>query len=224
MTAADRVYREIKKRILNGEYPPETYVREPSIGDLLKVSRTPIREALRCLASEGWVETIPHQGARVVAWTSRDVEEVFELRYLLEPQVVRRAADRIGDEGLDQLGALATRMETLSAGTPDHAALEEIAELNDLFHARLSQAADSPRLQRLLEAIVQIPVTRRSFQYYSLEELQRSMQHHREIIRALWLREGDWGASIMQAHILGARAAHLRWTGMGDDIDATQNV
>ncbi|MCP1673486.1 DNA-binding GntR family transcriptional regulator [Natronocella acetinitrilica] len=211
MTAADRVYGVIKKRILNGRYPPGSYVREATIGTELELSRTPIREALRRLVSEGWVEIIPHHGARVVSWTSRDVEEVFEIRALLEPHVVRRAASRISDEQLDTLSALADEMEGLAVD-PDEDALEQIAALNSRYHGCLIDAADSPRLQRLLEALVQVPVGRRSFEHYSAEELQRSMQHHREMIRALAAGDGDWAAPIMRAHVLAARSAHLRWT------------
>lgn len=209
MTAAERVYAIIKQRILNGQYPPGSYVREATIGHELELSRTPIREALRRLVSDGWVEVIPHHGAQVVAWTQRDVEEVFELRVLLEPQVVRRAASRIDAARLDSLSELATHMERLCE-RGDDAAIDEIAILNNRYHAELIAAADSPRLQRLLEAIVQVPVSRRSFHHYTREELSGSMQHHREIIRALTAGDGEWAASVMRAHILAARAAQMR--------------
>ncbi|MDR5905252.1 GntR family transcriptional regulator [Franzmannia qiaohouensis] len=208
MTAADRVYAIIKQRILDGQYPADSYVREATIGHELELSRTPIREALRRLVSDGWVEVIPHHGARVVSWTQRDVEEVFELRVLLEPQVVRRAASRIDATQLDSLGELACHMEQLCERGDDQA-IDEIAGLNNRFHAELITAADSPRLQRLLEAIVQVPVSRRSFHHYSDEELHGSMRHHREIIRALAAGDGEWAASVMRAHILAARAAQL---------------
>ncbi|MFQ3789030.1 GntR family transcriptional regulator [Halomonas sp. A29] len=216
MTAADRVYQIIKQRILNGRYPAGSYVREATIGQELELSRTPIREALRRLVSDGWVEAIPHHGARVVAWTQRDVEEVFELRVLLEPQVVRRAASRITPERLATLEALAERMDSL-AERDDEVTIEEIAMLNNQYHAELVAAADSPRLQRLLETIVQIPVSRRSFHHYTAEELHGSMQHHRELIRALAAGDGEWAASVMRAHILAARAAQLRPTA-GEEV------
>ena len=209
MTAADRVYHIIKQRILNGGYAAGSYVREAAIGEELDYSRTPIREALRRLESDGWVEAIPHHGARVVGWTQHDVEEVFELRVLLEPQVVRRAAKRIGEAELIVLWNFADQMEKLCQ-QDDERAIDEIAVLNNQFHAELVTTADSPRLQRLLETIVQVPVSRRSFHHYTREELLCSMQHHREIIRALQHRDGEWAAAIMRAHILAARAAQMR--------------
>lgn len=211
MTSADRVYELIKSRILNGQCSAGSYVRESTIGREYSVSRTPIREALRRLVSEGWAEAIPHHGVRVVAWTQRDVEEVFELRALLEPHVVRRASSRVTVEQFAELRSLAKEMEEI-AGGPGPAELERITALNACFHDCLIKAADSPRLQRLFDAVVQVPVSRRSFHHYTHEEMQRSMQHHRELIRALSLSDGEWAASIMRAHVLGARAAHLRWT------------
>jgi DNA-binding GntR family transcriptional regulator len=128
---------------------------------------------------------------------------------LLEPQVVKRAAKRISETQLIELERFADQMEMLSQ-QDDERAIDEIAVLNNQFHAELVTAADSPRLQRLLETIVQVPVSRRSFHHYTREELLCSMQHHREIIRALQNRDGEWAAAIMRAHILAARAAQMR--------------
>ncbi|WP_249975864.1 GntR family transcriptional regulator [Vreelandella olivaria] len=223
MTAADRVYQIIKQRILNGWYTAGSYVREAAIGEELDYSRTPIREALRRLVSDGWVEAIPHHGARVVGWTQQDVEEVFELRVLLEPQVVRRAAKRIHESQLGRLNDLANQMEALCQRS-DEEAVDQIALLNNQFHAELVAAAESPRLQRLLETIVQVPVSRRSFHHYTREELLSSMQHHREIIRALILQEGEWAAAIMRAHILAARTAQMRQNKHGNCSNAARSA
>nr|WP_290827032.1 GntR family transcriptional regulator [Halomonas sp.] len=221
MTAADRVYYIIKQRILNGGYAAGSYVRETAIGEELDYSRTPIREALRRLVSDGWVEAIPHHGARVVGWTQHDVEEVFELRVLLEPQVVRRAAKRIREAQLNLLTSFADQMEMLCE-QEDECAIDKIAVVNNQFHAELVTAADSPRLQRLLETIVQVPVSRRSFHHYTRDELLRSMQHHREIVRALQSQDGEWAAAIMRAHILAARAAQMRQKQPGNTAQVEQ--
>ncbi len=223
MTAADRVYQIIRKRILDGQYPAGCYVRETAIGQELELSRTPIREALRRLVSDGWVEAIPHHGAQVVSWTQRDVEEVFELRVLLEPQVARRAASRIEPGELDELESLAGRMEALCRDEGE-GAIEEIAILNDDYHARLMAAAGSPRLQRLLETIVQVPVSRRSYHHYTREELSGSMHHHRELLRALAAGDGEWAASVMRAHLLAARAAQMRFAACVEEPKIARGV
>lgn len=213
-TTVNRVHQAIKNGILNGEYPPGTYIRETAIAKKLAVSRTPIRETIRRLVSEGWLESIPNRGARVVQWTEADVDEVFELRALLEPLVAKRAAGRLSKAQSEELEGLAVVMETLATdGTT--AARDEITALNQRFHETLSQVAGSQRIQRILQGVVIVPIARRSFHNYTAAELQRSMQHHREIIRALKANDGEWAAAIMRGHVLAARAVHMRqaaWT------------
>jgi DNA-binding GntR family transcriptional regulator len=209
MTAADRVYQEIKNGILCGEFASGLFIREEAIARQLAVSRTPIREAIRRLVSEGWLESIPNCGARVVEWSGADVEEVFELRSLLEPLVAKRAAARLSPRQIEELDGLAVAMEALVA-LGDGVARDEITQLNQRLHQMIAEAAASPRIQRILQSVVLVPIARRSFHNYTAEELQRSMSHHQELIRALKARDGEWAAAVMRTHILAARAVHMR--------------
>jgi DNA-binding GntR family transcriptional regulator len=211
VTTADSVHESIKNGILRGEYQSGAFVREEAIAKQLEVSRTPVREAIRRLVSEGWLEAIPNRGSRVVLWTEADVEEVFELRALLEPLLARCAARHVADQQLEELELLATAMEALAArDTPS--ARDEIAKLNRRFHDIITEAAERPRTEKILHGVAQMPVVRRSFHHYTSTELQRSMSQHRELIRALALRDGEWAAAVMRAHILAARAVHMRGT------------
>lgn len=208
-TATDRVYRAIRQGILSRRYGEDGFLREEALARELQSSRTPVREALRRLVSEGWLEQIPHRGARIVQWTAEDADEVFELRSVLEPHAARRAATRIEAGQLQRLRTLADSMEAL-CGAPGVAERERIAALNDTYHAVVLAAAGSPRLQKLIGVVMQAPISSRSFFRYQTEELTRSMQHHREIITALESRDADWAAGVMRAHILAGRRAHLR--------------
>jgi len=208
-TMTERAYRAIRRRILDGAYDSHEFLREQSLARTLEISRTPVREALRRLVSEGWIEQIPHCGARVVEWTREDAEEVFELRGILESHAARRAATRMDTSNWDRLAELVDAMEALAASAqPD--AREDIAPLNDEFHRIILESAGSPRLQRLVSAIVQTPMTTRSFQRYDAQEMARSMSQHRDILRAIHEGDGTWAAATMRAHILAARPAHKR--------------
>lgn len=209
----ERAYRAIRRRILDGMYNSNRFLREESLARALGISRTPVREALRRLVSEGWIEQIPHCGARVVEWTHDDAEEVFELRSILEAHAARRAAARMSWAGLTRLGELIDTMEELAASERAEAR-EDIAPLNDEFHRVILEASGSPRLQRLVAAIVQAPMTTRSFQRYDAREMARSMSQHRDILRAIREGDGVWAAASMRGHILAARPAHKR-----DDTD-----
>ena len=105
--AAHKAYSLVKERILSGEYPPAMRITEQEIADASGVSRTPVREALQRLQSEGLVRVAANQGAVVVDWNDDDATDVFELRALLEPYGAARAATRIDAAGIQRLRALA---------------------------------------------------------------------------------------------------------------------
>ena len=208
-TMTERAYRAIRRRILDGHFDSHRFLREESLARALEISRTPVREALRRLVSEGWLEQIPHRGARVVAWNHEDAEEIFELRSILEAHAAYRAARRMSAADAERLGELMHSMEQL-AYSEDDDARADIAPLNDEFHRIILTAAGSPRLQRLVGVIVQAPMTTRSFHRYDARELMRSMMQHRDILRAILDGDGRWAAATMQAHILAARPVHNR--------------
>ena len=210
-TATAKVRDVIKQRILDGQYHAHEYIRETGIAQELDVSRTPVREALRELTSEGWLEAIPHHGSRVVAWTEKDAREVFELRLVLEPMAVRLASENMTEDCLSQLEAMATRMERLSERVDAEPSVRnEIASLNHEFHRELIQASGNQRLASVLESVVRTSVIRRNFGNYDLANLRRSMRHHREILEAIRACSPAWAEHLMHAHLLAAQALHIR--------------
>ncbi len=209
-TAKTEVHDAIKQRILNAVYQSHEFIREARVAQELEVSRTPVREAFRELISEGWLEAIPHQGARVTAWTERDAREVFEIRLVLEPMAVALACHKIDKARLDYLKSLANQMETLTEQVGTNAeARNDIAALNHEFHRELIAGSDNQRLVTALENIVRTSVIRRNFTNYNPEHLQRSMRHHREILGAIEAGSVSWAESIMRSHLLAARDLHV---------------
>ncbi|NVK40347.1 MAG: GntR family transcriptional regulator [Oceanospirillaceae bacterium] len=211
-TAVEQVYEAIKQRILDGEYVSHQYVRESTVAKELDVSRTPVREALRELVSEGWLEAIPHHGARVTAWTEKDAREVFEIRLVLEPMAVAAACLRMDESRLNYLKGLARQMEALTERKDDAADVRnEIAALNHEFHRELIAACDNQRLIAMLQSLVRTSVIRRNFGQYNIAHLRRSMQHHAEILQAVEARNPAWAESMMRSHLLAARELHLKF-------------
>jgi DNA-binding GntR family transcriptional regulator len=219
MSTLQLVHDAIKNGILNGEYPSGTFIREEAIAKQLAVSRTPVREAINRLVSGGWLEAIPNRGARVTQWAEADVEEVFELRVLLEPLAAKCAASRLTGSQLEELDQLQQAMSELAVKKTS-AARDKITGLNHRLHAIIAEAADLPRVRRVLQDVVVMPVARRSFHNYNPAELQRSMNHHRELIEALRSRDGEWAAAVMRAHMLAARAVHLRHAAKSTRLDS----
>lgn len=203
-SSGERAYEAIKQQILSGGYPAGARLREEELSAAVGVSRTPIREALRRLSAEGVVEFLPNRGAHVASWTDQELNEIFELRALLESYAARRAATRVGPTEIERLDKLASAMEE-ALDMDDEESLVRVAELNNEFHQLLMQAAASPQLVTMTQAIVQIPLVHRTFRRYTHADLLRSFAHHRELVDACRAGDGVWAESVMRSHILAAR-------------------
>ena len=206
MRAVDRAYDTVRSGIIAGRYLAGARLTEQEIATTVGVSRTPVREALRRLDAEGLVEFTPNLGAVVTTWSEADSDEVFDLRAMLESYGARRATLRATIGQIGELRGLAeTQYRESVDRKPGH--LERIAELNSQFHRRLQEAAGSARLGRALAALIEAPLMMRTFQKYTPEDLQRSAQHHLEVVRALEARDPEWAAAVMLSHIHAARGA-----------------
>jgi DNA-binding GntR family transcriptional regulator len=210
--AVDRVHSLLREGILGGRYSPGERLGEAELAELIGSSRTPVREALRQLEKEGLVEVLPHRGARVAEWTTDDLEEIYDLRAMLEGFAVARAAGRIGEKDLDHMDELCGLMEQAAVPGPGQD-LDRVAELNAQFHSIARAAAASTRLVTMLNAVVQLPLVVRTFHRYSAEDLARSGAHHRDLAAALRNRDGAWAESVMRAHVLAAKSVLLRAAG-----------
>ena len=98
-----KVYDRIREDILNGVYKEHEELKEATLGKMMDVSRTPVREALRQLELEGLVEIIPNKGARVTGITKKDIDDIYQIRYLLEGLSARWATEHVTEEQLDKM-------------------------------------------------------------------------------------------------------------------------
>jgi DNA-binding GntR family transcriptional regulator len=201
--ATDTAYDTLRRMILSGEAPAGSRLGEAELAETLGLSRTPVREALQRLGSDGLVEVLPHRGARVVQWTGDDLEEIFELRSLLEPYAAARAA-RLAPARtvLTDLRGQCDAMEQAVADGD----FTRVAQLNALFHAAVIEASRNRRLPAMLTSVMHAPLIVGTFRRYDRDEMARSMGHHRELVAALTARDPAWAESVMRAHIRAAAA------------------
>jgi len=206
--AVEKAYAAIREGILAGTYPAGSHLKAEDLAVAIGVSRTPVRESLRRLHAEGLVDFVANRGAYVLSWDKSDVEEVFGLRLVLESFGAELAAERRSPEQLAQLRRLADRMTAAARERPPHY-LETIAELNTEFHKLVHAASGIKRLPPILMSVIQIPLTMRTFNRYSDEDLERSMAHHREIVAAFEVRDSRWAGAVMRSHIEAAHHVFL---------------
>jgi DNA-binding GntR family transcriptional regulator len=198
---------------MGGELAPGARLGEVEIADRLGVSRTPVREALSRLAAEGLVEIAPNRGARVVTWTVAELEGVFDLRAVLEPQLTAHAVPNAAPADVDELDALARRMHEVGTPGPGQD-LDALVPLNRAFHDRLVALAAHPTLATALAAAIHPPIVRRNFLTYDEASLRRSLAHHSEIVAALRAGDPEWARAVMTSHIANARAVMVRAAGV----------
>src|SRR5262245_32416607 len=109
--ASERAYTQIRAGLLGGVFAPGERLREEDLAQRTGVSRTPVREALRRLALEGFVDLQPGRGVQVVSWSDQDLDEIFSVRALLEGYGAAQAAQRATREHVEALTALCDRMD-----------------------------------------------------------------------------------------------------------------
>ena len=145
-TAHEYARQAVRRLILGGQLTGGTRLLQTELARRLQVSTTPVREALRDLAAEGLVFFDPHRGAIVRSLDLDEVREIYELRMLLEPVMVRRVIDQLSDEALGRAQDLQDRMDT------ETDAMAWI-ELNREFHAVFYEPGQDSRLARIIASL-----------------------------------------------------------------------
>jgi DNA-binding GntR family transcriptional regulator len=139
---ARRAYEALKQDILTCVLAPGAQIYEGELAARYGMSKTPVREALNLLGQEGLVQVLPRRGYLVAPVTLRDVQEVFQLRLLLETAAAELAAEHITEEGLRQLNALVAVRYTYR----DRASYARFLRANREFHVAVAQASGNGRL------------------------------------------------------------------------------
>ena len=202
--AVARAYESLLNDILSGAYPVGGRLREEELAASIGTSRTPVREALRRLHAEGLVQVLPNRGAIVVDLSDEELDDIFELRFLLEGHGARRAATRATPEQVATLAKLCDEMERCLERT-DAERFDDISRFNLEFHGTLHEAGGNPRLAPLISGLMLMPLVRRTFSRYTPEQLNRSFAHHRELVAAIEARDGTWAEAVMHAHTNAGR-------------------
>ena len=202
---ADRAYEGIKRRILGGTLRPGHHLGEEQLAIMTGTSRTPVREALRRLAGEGFVVIGANRRSYVAEFDPVEADSVFEIRVRLESYAAKLAARLIKPDGITRLEALSDAIEALDANV-SHGSLIRFFELNTSFHHVIVEASGSRQLAIALAPAIAIPLP--LLKHYVWEvpvNIARSNLQHREIIEALKQGNGRWAGDCMAAHINSTR-------------------
>ncbi len=201
VTIQEQVYQFLKEKICSGEYRPGQKLQELALASQLHVSRSPVREALRRLGADGLVEEIPNKGVSVKIYAPKDMEEIYELRVMMENQAIERipVAKIYAMEG--QLMQLLAEMRIAY----DKQDMAEYIRLDAVLHRSLVENCGNDLLFQLYDRIdSQI----RQFRRFSLVDSGRqadSVLEHQRIVRMLLIGNRDGAKEENKKHLLLAR-------------------
>jgi DNA-binding GntR family transcriptional regulator len=204
-----RVIAELRAAILSGELGPATRLRTQALAVRFGASRSPVREALLALEREGLVETIPNRGAVVRSFDPPDLIDLYRLRCVLEPYAAARAAVNVDGPTLARIERVCDASESQAAGPEPQ--IETLIELNEEFHGLVLDAASSPRLAESMKGTAELPRQFRAVFWSSTQQRDRSLGHHREVLRAMRRGNGALASTAMHVHVAQALEFLENW-------------
>ncbi len=193
----DRVESSLASAIISGELEPGTMVSVPVLAVQFGVSATPVREAMLNLEKRGFVESVKNKGFKVTEVSPQDLQEIAQLRTLLEAPAMRLVAERMPSEPVEHYRALALRISQ-SAVDGD---LEAYLDADSAFHGALLALTGN---QRLVELAAELRRQTRMVGLANLrskKELLRSAEEHQDLLDLLAHGDGEGAERFMRYHI-----------------------
>ena len=195
-----KVYHILKARIIKGDLAQGGKLFEAKIAEQLGVSRTPVREAIKGLAAEGLVKMNPNQGVVVINISIEDLQEVLQIRRVLEGLAASIVAEKINKEEIEKLEEIIEKMSMIiSKPKPDVVAY---SELNAEFHKLILIACGNKRLMKICN---NLSSSDHRFRIRSLRDnlgrLKYSLKEHQEIVEALKRKNTKQADRLSQKHI-----------------------
>jgi DNA-binding GntR family transcriptional regulator len=202
----EQVTRALEAALVAGELQPGEIYSAPALGERFNVSATPVREAMLDLVKEGFVEVVRNRGFRVVEMSEADLDQISQIRLLLEVPTMAQVALSISPAALDAMTPMADAIEEAAA----HGDLIAYLDSDRLFHVELISTLANPRLTDLVDRL------RRQARLFGLNDLVQSgrlvasAREHHELL--ILLRAGDAHATseLMRSHIKHTRGL---WVG-----------
>jgi DNA-binding GntR family transcriptional regulator len=196
-SVVDHVYAALRERILSGDLPRGTKLRQTSLANDLGVSRTPLREALRRLSTEGLVEFAPNRGATVSELDFGNMRHAWSARVALEPGAARLAAERRHPPAIAAMRAAIDHQRSVGGDK------NESFAANRAFHLALAAASGNPHLTRFAEMLwvprIGVPI----YQAQAAEPAgpQAWADEHERIADAIDSGDADAAERLTRAHV-----------------------
>jgi DNA-binding GntR family transcriptional regulator len=189
---------KIRDQIIRGEIPEGAQLRQDAIANQYHVSRIPVREALRQLDAEGLIAIVPNRGAVVPALSPDDIEELFSIRALLEPEVLKLSIPRLTEDDFSEADAV-LRKYVSELRRDDH--VSSWGRLNWQFHSILYSRANQPRFMAIIRNVNNSGERYTRLQLYLTHGMKRANEEHHEILELCRQRDVRAACQLLRQHI-----------------------
>jgi DNA-binding GntR family transcriptional regulator len=215
LSIREHTYLYLKKIILEGEFQSGDRLIERELAAKLKISRTPIREALFRLESQGFVKTVPRKGVVVTHISENEVIEVFTILASLEVLAVKLAAKRMDTETQNELDQKIKELMVLEEQAEENFNSEHI-QMNRL----INKASKSPKLFEILSGLIDYIHMAANMGYETPGRRKVSLKEHIDIMKALRDKDAEIAEYLMKIHIENSKKAYISYI---EGIKAKQN-
>ncbi len=194
----EEVAEQMRQRIFRRELEPGSWIDELKIAEEFGISRTPLREALKVLATEGLVTMKVRRGAYVTEVSQQDLADVYHLLSLLESDAAAVVATQATDAELKELQALHKALE--AAAKPGKANTEQFFAVNERFHMRLLEIANNRWRDQMVADLRKVMKLNRHNSLLKTGRMEESLAEHQAIMAALLARDAARTQQCMKAH------------------------
>ena len=208
MPVRERAYEYLKSAILSGRFNPGKRLTEEHLAKEMGVSRTPVREGLHKLESEGLIKALETRGFIVSKDSREEVEELFDMRAILEGYGLRVISEKVSENLLEQLNGFIEKAEDALRRKQ----IREVFKWNTQFHDTLHRmVSEKKRLHRLLVNVRKYVLRYRENTLQYPDGGRRALDGHRKIVMALRLKDPDLCERVMREHIQEAKEDALQF-------------
>lgn len=200
-TLSGALIAEIRQAILSGHYAAGTQLRQDALAETYGVSRIPVREVLFQLEAEGLVKILPQKGAIVSELSRAEIDDVFDLRIMLEPRLLLASAPLLDQKDLAELDERqADYVRAIAQGERD-----DYGRLNADLHMAMYHRADMPRSRQIVASLLQTSDRYTRLQLSNEAAMEKAMFEHAELIALIRAGSFDKAAALLSTHIGSVR-------------------
>lgn len=200
ISRTENVYRYIREKIIYGDLPPGELLNEGDLAQQLKVSKTPVREALNGLKHDGLIEVIPYKGYFVRNLSIKEIRELFEIRIIIESKGVELATLRGTDEQIKNLKGIASNRIECEL----EISKKSFLQMNENFHTYIGSMTGNDKITNLIKnAIHQLQPA--LFFDVRQSSVTRMMEEHLALVKAIENRDEKKAGNIMQEQLMNSQ-------------------